>query len=277
MGMNIVVMSPHTRRAGNTTVASLIAMKLAAKNRSTCLTNSLFLSKALYSYFGLNNTSDKTSNPHRLVKMLRESAVKPEEINDYCREVSDKFSIFSSGDTEFSEDETKFLAEYITEYFPYDYVVYDFDSSYKDIDNTVEQIILKRADIIVMVIEPNRLELEKFKGRSKDIIKYIGKKPCIMCVNKYSGVVETLKDISSYMGVKSPNRWTTLRYNPYIQYGTNHGTLKGVFDAITNEDMRVIDVASDITNISNAILKVKVMKRTESNKKQIEIMEKNKK
>ena len=74
------------------------------------------------------------------------------------------------------------------------------------------------------------------------------------------------------MGVKSPNRWTTLRYNPYIQYGTNHGTLKGVFDAISTEDLRVIDIASDINNISNAILKVKVMKRTESNKTQMEIM-----
>ena len=272
MGMNIVVMSPHTRRAGNTTVASLIAMKLASKNRSTCLTNSRFISKEIYSYFKLSETSDKTTNPHRLVKMLRESAVKPEEINDYCKEVADKFSVFCSGNTEFSTDEVKFLADYITEYFPYDYIVYDFDSDYKNINNEVEQTILKRADIVVMVVEPNRVELEKFKDRSREILKCIGKKPIIMCINKYSGVIETIKDIGSYMGVKSPNRWTTLRYNPYIQYGTNHGTLKGVFDAISTEDLRVIDIASDINNISSAILKVKVMKRTESNKTQMEIM-----
>lgn len=266
MGMNIAILSPHTNRAGNTTVAALIASELSNRGRTVCLTHTTSKSNSIFSYFGLNSVEDKTSNPHRLVKMLREGAIRPEEVRDYCKPVNKNYDVFSPDIDDFEKTDLLFALDYISTSFPHDFVIYDFDSD--DLSGEVETTLLKRVDIAVLVVEPNKLELAKFKNNAKKILSDIGTIPMLVVINNYTGISGSLKEVAGWMGIKKPNRWYTMRYNPYIAWATNTGKLGYLSERMNADDIRVIDIAKDAKNIGNGLLKVKVAKRQATMQKQ---------
>lgn len=257
--MNIAVISPHYRHTGTTTVASLLGMELASRGGNTCLTHSLPKSDALYKYLGITSVEDKTVNPARLVRMIKEGALKPEEVSDYCKSINNKLELFSANSETFTQEDMILALECITQSFPHDYIIYDIDN--EAIDSPANRLILKNTDVAIIVITQSIIELEKFKEQRDKILNSLGKIPQLVVINKYCDVLGSVKETAAMMGVKAPNNWSVIRYNPWVGYGTNFGKLVYIYNKMSTADYRVADTASDIKTLTNLILKVKVAKR----------------
>lgn len=266
MAMNIAVVSPHSNKVGTTTVASLIAFELSMRGRTVCMTHVTAKSPTLFGYFGINNIEDKTSNPHKIVKMLRESIIRPEDVRDYCKPINNNYDMFSVDRADFEKDDLLFALDYISTSFPHDFIVYDFDSG--KLEGEIEETLIRRMDMAVIVISPDKYDLEKFKKQSKHMIAQLGKMPIMVVVNQFTGVSGSLKEVASWAGVKQPNRWYTVRYNAYLQWATNNGKMGYISERMRADDSRVIDIAKDAKSIGNGILKIKVAKRQASIKGQ---------
>ena len=261
MGMNIAVISPHTSKAGVSMISGLLGVEMAHRGRKTCVLNTRLSKSDLSVYFKLNDFQDKTSNPHRLIKMLREDAVKPEDVNDYCRELCTDCAIFTAGEESLEAEEHAYVIDYALNYFNHDFKIFEIDSPYEEYNSKVVQNVLTNAHVIIIVADPNRIELEKFKDRYKSLLNIIGSKPTIMVMNKYCPGVGSMKELASYAGIKSPGKWISFRYNPNLTWGANNGELKLISKMIDKEDIRFTDTASDLATLANRIVKVKVTKR----------------
>ena len=269
--MNIAVISPHYEHTGVTTLASLIAFELSYRGGKVCLTHSLPRSESLYRYFGLDTVVDRTINPARLVKMLKEGAIKMEEVSDYCRALSDKVDLFSADSDTFTQSDMLYALEFITTTFPHDYIVYDVDNH--ELESEANRLILKNADVAVIVINQNIMELAGFKNRMTKIMQAVGRIPMFVTINKFCDVQGSLRETASMMGIKAPKNWSTVRYNPWVGYGTNFGKMNYICNKIRNSDYRVDDVASDIKALANLIIKVKVVKRQMSKETRQRVIE----
>lgn len=258
MGMNIVVMSPHTQHNGVTTLASLIAFELSSRGRKTCLTHCSNKSDSIYNYYGIKSFEDKTMNPNRLIKLIREQAIKPEDVFDYCKAITRQMNVFSIDNETLEEDSSKLLMDYILEQFPHEFVIYDLDT---DINDNKYKYLVRKADLIILNITQSITELERFNKSTKKIMNLMDNIPQIVVVNSFMDMKGTIKEAANAMGVLKPNNWQTLRFNGWIGRSTNKGELKQLFQKIEDKDPLVIDVASDIRNIANTVLKVKIAKR----------------
>ena len=148
--MNIAVISPHTRKNGNTTVASLLALELSTRGKKVCLTHTALKSPAMYEYFSLKETDgDKTASPSKLVNMLQAGAVKPEEISEYCKNITNSVDAFTVNDRKFSTENLSYMLDYIADKFPYDLKVFDIDEEY---NSELTKRIVAKCDFIVFVI-----------------------------------------------------------------------------------------------------------------------------
>lgn len=257
--MNIAVISPHYNNTGTTVVSSMLGLELASRGSKVCLTHSLPKSEALYKYFGLTSIEDKTVNPARLVRMIKEGALKPEEVSDYCKSINTKLDLFSADSETFTQEDMILALECITQSFPHDYIVYDIDN--EELECPANRLILKNTDVAIIVINQNIIELEKFKAQRERILNSLGKIPQLVVINKYCDVLGSVKETAQMMGVKAPKNWSVIRYNPWVGYGTNFGKLGYIYEKMSTADYRVADVASDIKVLTNLILKVKVAKR----------------
>lgn len=257
--MNIAVISPHTNRNGNTVVASFIALELANRGRTVCLTSGVKENKSMLSYFNIAEREDKTNSPYRLLRMIKEDAIKGNEISDYCKAVSNKLDIFTACKKEFKDDESKYMTEYICENFPHEYVIFDIDDS---VDNEDMRIILNNSDIIILNISQDSKELEELKVKLPKLVKMFTGTPMVVVVNKYNNIQGKVKDIAKMVGVNKPNKWITVRYNPWIGYSTNNKYLVNLFGKMKNGDIRVADINSDINTVVGMVSKVKTAKNS---------------
>lgn len=261
--MNIAVISPHSVNNGNTTIASLIALEIGARGKKTCLTHTHTKSPSLLRYFGLDDSeADKTANPSRMVKMLREGILKNEEVSEYCRPINDTVEIYSANDATFGHDDMIYALEYIVGRFPHDFVIFDIDL--KDADSEANKLVLGRSDFIVVVMEQSAKEAMNFKNGLKAIMKYIANKPMMMVINRYTPVAGKPTDLASSLGVKNIKKtssWLYLHYNPYIIKYENAGNIQGLHRAMRTNDSRIIEISSDIKNIVNRIMKFRSAKR----------------
>lgn len=263
--MNITVISPHAVNNGNTTVASLIALELSARGKKVCLTHTKTKSSSIYNYFGLNDVEeDKTANPSRLVKMLKEQVLKTEDISDYCRSISPTLEIFSANDVRFAHEDMMYALEFIVKYFPHEYVVFDMDDN--ELDSPANQLVLKKSDFILIVMNQSIKEVDAFKRNAKSIFKSVGNKPMCMVINNYSKDISKPNDFAASIGIKDIKKsssWLYIRHNPYIAKYENKGDLSGFYKSLRNGDYRIIDVAEDIKNIVNRIMKFKQANRAQ--------------
>lgn len=261
--MNIAVISPHSNNNGVTTVASFVAMELGARGKKTCLTHTASKSSSMMNYFGFDETEeDKTANPARMVKMLKEGILKRDEISEYCRPVTPTMEVYSANDANFDSSDMQFALEYIVNTFPHDFVVFDIDI--KDADDENVKLVLGRSDFIILVIEQSIKEVYNFKTGYNKVLKLIRNKPTMMVINRYNPVAGKPNDLADSIGIrniKKTSSWLYLRYNPYIMKYANSGKLPALHKAMRTNDSRIIDISSDVKNIVNRIMKFRTAKR----------------
>lgn len=257
--MNIAVISPASANCGTTTIASFIALELGARGKKTCLTHTSPKSSSMLGYFGFDeDDEDKTANPSRMVRMLKEGILKREEISEYCRPVNNTTEIYSANDANFNHEDMNYALEYIVNTFPHDFVVFDIDT--KDFDNDNVKLVLGKCDFVILVIEQSLYELNHFKDGYKKIERYIKGKPQMMVVNRYNPVIGKVNDFADALGIKNIRKtssWLYLRYNPYITKYEINGKIQSLHTAMRTNDSRIIEISSDIKNIVNRIMKFK--------------------
>lgn len=257
--MNIAVISPASVNCGTTTIASFIALELGARGKKTCLTHTSPKSSSMLGYFGFDeDDEDKTANPSRMVRMLKEGILKREEISEYCRPVNNTTEIYSANDANFNHEDMNYALEYIVNTFPHDFVVFDIDT--KDFDNDNVKLVLGKCDFVILVIEQSLYELNHFKDGYKKIERYIKGKPQMMVVNRYNPVIGKVNDFADALGIKNIRKtssWLYLRYNPYITKYEINGKIQSLHTAMRTNDSRIIEISSDVKNIVNRIMKFK--------------------
>lgn len=257
--MNIAVISPASANCGTTTIASFIALELGARGKKTCLTHTSPKSSSMLGYFGFDeDDEDKTANPSRMVRMLKEGILKREEISEYCRPVNNTTEIYSANDANFNHEDMNYALEYIVNTFPHDFVVFDIDT--KDFDNDNVKLVLSKCDFVIIVIEQSLYELNHFKDGYKKIERYIKGKPQMMVVNRYNPVIGKVNDFADALGIKNIRKtssWLYLRYNPYITKYEINGKIQSLHTAMRTNDSRIIEISSDVKNIVNRIMKFK--------------------
>ena len=253
--MNIAVVSPHTVRNGNTTIASLLAMDISTRGKSVCLAHTALKSPAMYEYFSLRELGDdKTANPSKLVSMLKAGAVKPEEITEYCKNITTNLD---------------YMITYILDRFPYEIKVFDVDNNY---DDPITKKVLGKCDFIVLVITQAIIELYDFRSELKRLEKLLKYKPSMIVVNKFDRHICDIKSVQRVLGatVSKKSSWITVRYNPQVVRFENFGKLLDLYNAMRNNDISVIDVASDIKLVGNRVMKCRQQERVSSAKRRTE-------
>lgn len=253
--MNIAVMSPHTQRNGNTLVASLISMELAERNRKVCLTHTRNKSASLFHYFHLSDKEDKTCNPVQILNLIREGGIRKNDISDYCKAVGENLEIFSLNSEAITEEQLNDVTKFICTSFPHDYVVFDIDNN--DLKNPINRTLLEHTDCIVYVFTQDSIELSEFIKNKKDYLPWMGKIPSIVVVNRYCDIVGNMKHVALSIGIKKPKKWYTIKYNPWITYGTYNGKLPYVYNYIKQREHHLVDISSDLSSIVSGILSIK--------------------
>lgn len=261
--MNIAVISPNSENNGVSTLAGLLALEIGARGKKVCLTHTSTKSPSLFQYFGLNDTEeDKTANPARMIKMLKENILKREDVREYCKMVNSTVDVYSANDATFDKDDMVYALDYILKYFPHDFVVVDVDI--RDPEDEAVKSTLKQSDFVILVVEQGAKEVLGFKGGFAGLKKHIGNKPMMAVVQKYSSVVGKVSDLAAMCGVKELKKsssWLSLRYNPYIVKYEMNGKLPALHRAMKTNDARIIDISSDVKTIANRIMKFKTAKR----------------
>lgn len=252
--MIISVISPHTKNNGNTVSSILLAHGVAELKRKTLLTHIKPQSNAFEHYLGLKEFEDKTSTPTQLVKLMREGAIKPDEIGDYCKNIVDFLDVFTNNNTNFSSDDMQTLLEFLLESdISYEYLLFDIDS---DTDDETTQIVLRKSDIIVLNVTASFLELDKFNEERENIMRMCkGKKVILMC-SAYDPKACKLKDITKHLEINTT--CNPIRHNSWVKWGCNNGRLSHVFKQGKIKDHDVLEVYKDVMSLTSAVSKAKV-------------------
>ena len=271
--MNIAVVAPHLNKTGVTTVSCLLGLEFSNRGKTVCITHASERSESMYQYFDLDKRDDRTANTDRLIKLIKQEVITPDEFADYCKSVKNKldvFSVYSGMDVsnkiladgeegEIIPDDSASLRGFIVEHAPYDYMIYDIDT---DIEDDNARYYLSKADVVINVFNQDVINLQKYRKDIRKINKVIKDKPQLVVLNQYDDISGDVKKCASMMGLKKANNWHCLRYNSWIRYATNNGKLRKLYDgSMLKGDIRVLDITKDIKNIANAVQKVKIAAR----------------
>ena len=254
--MNIAVMAPHIHGNGCTTVSSLLAAELSTKNRHVCLTHARSKSDSIYSYFGLVK-DDASNNPEQLVNLIKAGGIAKKSIPDYCRNIKDNLDVFSLDSEKYKQDEDT-MAQVITflaRNAPYDYIVFDVDLNCMEKKNV--SAIIKEVDCVVMVLTQAIGELNRFREKKMRILKALNKKKIIVVINKFDPYYGRIKDVGDKIGVKNTKTWSVVHNNRNIAYCQNKGMTLNLTEKIMKRDADVIELDSDIKQITKAIIEIK--------------------
>lgn len=252
--MIISVISPHAKRNGNTVSSILLSLGLGELKRKVLLTHVKPQSSAFEYYLGLKAYEDKTSTPTQLVKLMREGAIQPEEIGDYCKVINDYVDVFTNNATNFSEkDMSTLLSFLIGSSVNYEYVVIDVD---QNIDHETTKKVLNKSDIVILNVSPSFHELEEFKAMEEKIKKLTAGKKVLLLTSMYDSKACKLKEIPKVIGVKTTSYM--IRENSWIKYGCNYGKINYVFEQSKAKDPDVIEIARDVAALTTAISKAKI-------------------
>ena len=252
--MIISVLSPHAKNIGVTTTAMLTAMGLADFKRKVLLTHVEPRSLAFELYLGLKAYEDKTSTPSQLVKLMREGAIKAEEIGDFCKTINDYLDVFTNNATNFSsEDMGELIRFLLTSSTPYDYMVFDIDG---DSSSKEAQFVLGKSDLVLLNVSNSYLEATKFVENKDFIMKLCAGKKVILVCNGYDSKIGKLKDLSKKLGVDTSI--FVIRRNAWVAWACNNGKLGYLFSQGRMKDPDVYDIYKDSMILASAVSKAKV-------------------
>lgn len=250
--MIIAVISPHTRHNGNTITSSLLALGLGSMNKKVLLTHSNAISNSFYTYFGLEQYEDKTTTPTQLVKLLREGAIQPEAISDYCKEINDGVFLFTNNKTNFSDEDMLEFSDFVMQLSDYDFIIYDIENT----ESPTASAVLKNADVVIINVTQSILELQELKNIKENLMKRCKGKQVVLVCNKFSSVIGKEKDISKSIGEKTECQ--VIHYNPWIPFACNSGKLIDLYKTIKSKGLKVIELDKDILRLSTLISKAKI-------------------
>lgn len=261
--MIVSVISPHAHGNGNTLTSMFLALGLNDMKKKVLLTHTKPMSNSFYTYFGLQEYEDKTSTPTQLIKLMREEAIKPEEIGDFCKHIADSVDVFTTNQPNLSEDDMFEFAEHVVKIQNYDFIVYDIN----DISSKTSTLVIRESDVVIINLTQSFIELEEFKLQQQKLMKLCQGKKVILVVNKYSKIVGSIKEINSKLGTKAP--LNVIHFNPYIQWGCNNGKLLEVYKRFKLKDSRFIELDKDMQNIASIVSKARiaVLKERQQQKK----------
>lgn len=178
--MIISVVSPIHGQAGNTSAALLISLLLAKKhNKSVCLTHLSPQSSAFYTYLGLDGLEDKTCSPSQVVKLLREGAISPQDMADYCFRVCDNLDIFPNSSTSFSDEDMELTQRFILDNMPHDFIVLDIDIN---TNLPLAKLALGKTDLAVVCLTQSQSVIDRYK----EVFPEPPAKNIIYLCNRYS-------------------------------------------------------------------------------------------
>lgn len=259
--MNISVISPGFRNTGNTTLAILTGLELAQRGKQVCLTHVNFLSSSFFNYMNLLLYEDRTTTPSQIVKLIREGALNPDDIHDYCRQVTDNLEVFSNNSRALTSEDMKLMLDYICTTFPHEFKVLDVDIDTNNLSaNKHVQEVLKYSDAVIINLNPSVEQLNYFRSNGKELLDIIGGNKIIIVINKYNDIVYSLKEIIEIAGIKKLGKnLVVLRYNPWIEWGTNHAKIAEIYKKIAIRDKRVIDVSKDLSSLGSKIVKIRTL------------------
>lgn len=261
--MIIAVMSPHTSKNGNTIASIFTAIGLSDLKKKVFLTHTSPISESFYTYLGLNSFEDKTSTPTQLVKLIKQDAIKSEDISDYCKNIKDNLDVFTNDKSNFNEDDMLTLMQCVLTVSPYEFSVIDVDTYG---ESEVKNYVLSKADIIIFNLTQSTLELNEFNKIKEKLMKQYKDKLIILLCNQYSSTVGKDKEVPTKLGFKT--KCNVIHRNDWIRWACNHGKLMDILRNIQRKDFRVIELNGDINAIAQSIVKAKakVMKKQKANK-----------
>lgn len=252
--MLVSVLSPHCRNNGNTITSIFTALGLADLKKTTILTHTSSKSDVFYTYLGLHSFEDKTNTPTQLVKLMRDEAIKIEDIGDYCKTITDGCDVFTNNLKTFTEEDMYTLMDRLTSANKYDYMIVDIDED--DLSKDIPKMVIERSDIIMINLTQSALEISKFnKEKDKYMKLFHGKKIILVC-NMFSQTAWASKDFLKKIGVKTSV--SVVHYNNWIRWGCNTGKLLDVYKFVKLKDARVIELGSDIFNLAGAVNKARL-------------------
>jgi hypothetical protein len=252
--MIISMVSPHTNNNGNTVSSILLAHGLAELKRKVLFTHIKPQSQAFERYLGLKAFEDKTSTPTQLVKLMREGAIKAEDIGDYCKNVYDFLDVFTTTATNFSTQDMSTLLEFLTTSdTPYDYLLFDIDA---DSNEEEAQKVINKSNIIILNVTSSFLELEAFNAEKERIAKMCKGKKVILLCSAYDSKAAKLKDITKLLGVNTS--LYTIRHNSYVKWACNQGKLTYLFKQGKTKNADVMDIFRDVSALAIAVSKAKI-------------------
>lgn len=252
--MRIAVLSPHTEKNGNTTLAMLLGYEFSSTEKRTCLGHLNTISPSFQRYFNLNKFDDKTSTPSQIVNILKEGDMDNRDIPDYCIQITDSFDIFTNTTSNFDQEDMKFMYKYMANYFPYENVIFDVDTN--NLEDT--KGIVELCDVVVLNLTQSITEIDCFIENKDKLMEILNLKPMVVVVNKYNSVKAKLTEMAKWFGLKKPNGWLTLHDNPWIGYACNHGQMTQVYRKIKSKDSRVIEIHYELNKIVREIVKAKI-------------------
>lgn len=251
--MRIAVISPYANHTGKTTMAMLIGMELAKSSKKVCMCHTKPIGHEVYDYLGINTYTDKTSTPSQIVKVLKEGEISADSASDYCKDVNEKFEVFTNNFTNFTADDMQYMLEYIIKSFPHEHVIVDINND----DVEYNKKIIAMCDVCLLVINQDIADAKNFAAHREDFVKLVGEKPVITIINRYNSTKGTLAELAKWMGIKKPNGWVVLHDNPWIAWGTNHGKIEQVHRLAVRKDARVVDIKSELSKIAVTIMRAK--------------------
>lgn len=237
--MKIAVISP-CHRSGLTTVTTLLGYCLTWTQQMTTVI-SYSEQSDMGRYLSASALDDKTRNISQLNKLLAAGALSPDNITEYCVPMLKDLWLLDTTSSIITVEEKAKLLEFIFERVPTDQIVCDVGG---DAFAPSTQALLAIADLVIVVFEPYRTQLDWVKRYLENKVIPKGKRIMYLC-NKYDDVIVPLREVTRDLGVKHVDM-CKLHYNPWITKLTEAGKLDELLPYVIQKDPRVIELNNDM-------------------------------
>lgn len=240
--MKVAVISP-LRRTGISTITSLLGLAITWTQKLRCAIT-YFGDSDVPRYNGIVAGDDMTRSISQLAKLLQEHAIPPEAITEYCLSTIKDNWILDTTSSIVTVKQKADIVSFVFDQVPTDFVVCDLDG---DLGDPAFKGILESAEVVIVVFEPYRTQLDEIKRyrESKDWPK--DKRILYMC-NKYDPVIMALRNVSADLGIKHTDL-AKLHYNPWITKMCDQGKILDLLKAIVAKDPRVIELNTDLLEL----------------------------
>lgn len=252
--MNISIVSPHSKRAGISTVASFLALEYASRNKRTCLTNVSRSQDILKDYFGVSKTLNSSAKPSQILNLIKNGSISPSDVPGYCYQADTNLWLFLLENSELPETAEEEMARFSTTRFPFDYVIYDIDIY--DFDSPAVRTVMANSDCIVFLLTQSHADLLRFKQIQERVETRLFGKPYVVCINRYCDYISNIREVAAKIGIENPGNWKVIRFNPYIQRFTDYLGLKSFYKSVKERTPEVAEVAGDIQALANCVIKL---------------------